>query len=112
MKLGLVLAVFVGFIGLTVMSVTIAEDKITQDMIKMDTPQKASKGIGTEVLFNHKKHADERNQGCDKCHPLIKPVVNAPENNQQLVHDACRVCHDKDKPAKTFACQSCHVSKT
>ncbi len=100
-----------GFAGLGI-AVGLAQDTITKDVIRIETPQKVSKGSPTEVMFYHKKHVDQRKATCDKCHPPIKAVVDAPENNQQLVHDACRVCHDKDKPAKTFACQTCHVSKT
>ncbi|MBN1356960.1 cytochrome c3 family protein [bacterium] len=92
-------------------SVILAQGNITMDIIKIDTPGKKSGGNETETIFPHKKHAEEYAQGCDKCHPALKEVVNAPENDKTTVHNVCKTCHDKDKPAKTFKCDTCHVEK-
>ena len=91
--------------------IILADSKITMDVIKIDSPKKTSKGEATEVIFKHKLHAEERAKSCEPCHPPIKTVVGDPVNDQKLVHAACKNCHNKDKPAKTFACGSCHTVK-
>jgi preprotein translocase subunit SecG len=95
----------------TTAAVLLANGKLTMDVIKIDTPKKKSGGAETETVFNHKKHADEYAKGCDKCHPVLKEVLNAPENDKTTVHNACKTCHAKDKPGKTFKCSLCHTVK-
>ncbi len=90
---------------------TVFMAELTQDVIKIDTPKKKTKTVETEVVFNHKKHAEEHATTCDACHPAIKEAVNAPENVKKIVHDTCKTCHAKDKPGKSFKCSLCHVVK-
>ncbi len=95
----------------TTTAILFAEAKITKDVIKIDTPKKKSKGSETVVTFDHKKHAEEYAKSCDKCHPAIKQELNAKENVKKVVHSTCKQCHNKDKPAKTFKCSTCHKVK-
>jgi len=83
--------------------------KITLDTIQIETPKKKTGGVVTEVKFDHKKHAQERAKDCESCHPALKEVFNAAENNKVNVHKTCKQCHAKDKLAKTFKCSSCHT---
>jgi membrane-associated HD superfamily phosphohydrolase len=93
-----------------VSSVIMAENaKITKDVIKIQTPKKKSGGEATVVIFDHKKHSEEYAKSCDKCHPPLKQALNAEENTKKVVHETCKTCHSKDKPAKSFKCSSCHV---
>ncbi|MBN1551816.1 cytochrome c3 family protein [bacterium] len=78
----------------------------TLDVIKFDTPKQQN----SNVIFMHSNHIKVYNASCQTCHPAIKNVLNAPENDQKTVHDACKGCHSEGKPAKTFSCQSCHTA--
>lgn len=84
---------------------------LTQDIIKIDTPKKKAKAVETQVVFDHKLHAETHAKTCDACHPAIKDVLNAPENVKAIVHTTCKTCHAKDKPGKSFKCSLCHVAK-
>ena len=81
--------------SLAATAILLANTKFTMDTIRIDTPMKKTRGVETETVFDHKKHAEEHAKGCDMCHPAIKEVVNAPENDKKIVHDTCKACHNQ-----------------
>lgn len=83
--------------------------RLTQAVIRIQTPGKKSGGQPTQVVFQHSRHVSEFNATCETCHPPLAYTVDDPVNNQQNVHDVCRKCHAKNKPGKSWACNRCHI---
>jgi hypothetical protein len=89
------------------------EEKITKEVIVIETPKRKSSGKATAVIFPHKAHAEKQAKGdCQVCHATIKAELNASENTKKVLHKACKSCHKKGKPAEKAAkCKSCHKKK-
>ena len=87
----------------------LADNGKIQPEIIIQTPKKTSGYQPTKVVFNHARHASEYSKTCDGCHPVLAQKIDDPRNDKDTVHESCKICHDKDQPAKTFACNSCHI---
>ncbi|MBN1296025.1 hypothetical protein JXA80_04545 [bacterium] len=96
-------------IGVLAGHLVVRAANLTRPVIDITTPEKKSAGRPTHVHFEHMRHVSEFGATCEMCHPAIADELNSPRNSQKEVHDACRQCHAKNKPGKSFLCAKCHI---